>query len=305
MRHSPLNPPEDEHPFTHLEKGGPGGRYSPESEKPDYDHLDALEAKSIYLIREAYNKFDNLGMLWSVGKDSSVLLWLARKAFFGHVPFPIVHVDTSYMIPEMIEFRDHIVDEWNLDLAVGKNQEVIDDKATYPEGNASRVECCSRLKSDELEDTVERNGFEGIFLGIRRDEEGTRAKERYFSPRDQNSEWQYKDERPELWDQFKTDFKPGTHLRIHPLLHWTEVNIWEYIDREEIPTVSLYFADENNKRYRSLGCAPCTMPIDSDADTVPEIIDELKETDIAERSTRAQDQESEDAFEKLRAQGYM
>lgn len=295
----------NEDPFAHLTTGGANGRYSPASEKPDYSHLDELEAKSIYLIREAYNKIDNLGMLWSVGKDSSVLLWLARKAFFGHVPFPIVHVDTSFMIPEMIQFRDHIVDRWNLDLVVGRNDEVLENENTYPDGNATRVECCSSLKKDGLEQVIEDNGFEGVFVGIRRDEEGTRAKERYFSPRDKHFEWEYKDQPPELWDQFKTDFAPGTHIRIHPLLHWTEVNIWEYIDREEIPVVSLYFADENDRRYRSLGCAPCTFPVRSSARTVPEIIDDLHETNVEERSTRAQDQEAEDAFENLRTNGYM
>ena len=280
-------------------------RFSPSNEKPDYGHLDELEAQSIFIIREAFEKFDNPGMLWSMGKDSSVLLWLARKAFFGHVPFPILHVDTHYKIPEMIQFRDHLTEKWNLDLRVGENLEALGAKKTYPDGNATRVECCSALKRDALQDLIDAHGLEAIFLGIRRDEEGTRAKERYFSPRNKDFEWDFKDQPPELWDQFKTDFEPGTHLRVHPLLHWTEVNVWEYIDREEIPTLSLYFTNEDNKRYRSLGCAPCTFPIDSTAATVPEIIAELKATKIAERSTRAQDQESEEAFEELRASGYM
>ncbi|MFP4599788.1 MAG: sulfate adenylyltransferase subunit CysD [Persicimonas sp.] len=292
-------------PFSHLQEEQ---RFSPlgdQTDKPDYSHLDELEAQSIFIIREAFNKFENLGMLWSMGKDSSVLLWLARKAFFGHVPFPIMHVDTSYKIPEMIEFRDYVADQWNLDLRVGENTEVLASGKTFPNGEATRVECCSALKKDALQDLIADNDMHGVFLGIRRDEEGTRAKERYFSPRDKDFAWDFKDQPPELWDQFKTDFAPGTHLRIHPLLHWTEVNIWEYIDREEIPVVSLYFADENNHRYRSLGCAPCTDGIESTAKNVPEIIEELKATKVAERSTRAQDQEAEDAFEILRASGYM
>jgi sulfate adenylyltransferase subunit 2 len=143
-----------------------------------------------------------------------------------------------------------------------------------------------------------------VIVGIRRDEEGTRAKERYFSPRDKNFEWNFRDQPPELWDQFKTDFDPGTHIRIHPLLHWTETNVWEYIEREKIPVVDLYFA-RNGYRYRSLGCAPCTKPVQSSAGSVSAIIAELRETKLSERSTRAQDQESEDAFERLRASGYM
>lgn len=289
-------------PLAHLDEIP---RFSEPGDEPDYDHLDELETQSIYIIREALEKFENLGMLWSMGKDSSVLLWLARKAFFGHVPFPILHVDTHYKIPEMIAFRDHLADKWNLDLRVGENLEALEAKQTYPDGNATRVECCSALKKDALQNLIAEHGLEAIFLGIRRDEEGTRAKERYFSPRNRDFEWDFKDQPPELWDQFKTDFEPGTHLRIHPLLHWTEVNVWEYIDRERIPTLSLYFADDEGRRYRSLGCGPCTFPIESTARTVPEIIAELKATKVAERSTRAQDQESEEAFEELRASGYM
>jgi sulfate adenylyltransferase subunit 2 len=302
----------ERHPLSHLDELD---RFSSPDEMPAYSHLDELEAQSIFIIREAFNKFDNLGMLWSMGKDSSVLLWLARKAFFGHVPFPIMHVDTHYKIPEMIEFRDYVAKEWDLDLRVGENTEVLEAGKTFPNGNATRVECCGALKKDALQDLISVNDMHAVFLGIRRDEEGTRAKERYFSPRNKDFEWDFKDQPPELWDQFKTDFEPGTHLRIHPLLHWTEVNIWEYIDREQIPCVSLYFADHdqdgsdsNDKtsmRYRSLGCAPCTDGVESTANTVPEIIAELKATKVSERSTRAQDQESEDAFELLRASGYM
>ncbi len=279
-------------------------RYSPRETMPDYSHLDALEAQSVFIMREAFYKFSNMAMLWSIGKDSSVLLWLARKAFFGHVPFPCVHVDTSYKIPEMIKFRDELAVAWNLDMRVGGNTEALARGETYPNGTTDRVGCCSLLKRDALQDVIHANGFESVFLGIRRDEEGTRAKERYFSPRTKNFEWDFRDQPPELWDQFKTDFEPGTHLRIHPLLHWTEANIWEYIDRERIPIVPLYFTD-GGQRYRSLGCAPCTSAVLSSAETVPEIIEELKNTQVAERSTRAQDQEAEDAFERLRASGYM
>ncbi len=267
-------------------------------------HLDKLEHQSIYILREAFNKFDNLAMLWSIGKDSNVLLWLARKAFFGHAPFPVLHIDTTYKIPEMIEFRDRLAREWNLNLIVGQNNAALARGETFPNGRISRVQCCSLLKKDALQQVLEQHGFTGLILGIRRDEEGTRAKERYFSLRDKNFKWDFKDQPPEFWDQFKTHFDTGTHVRIHPLLHWTEINVWEYIHRENIPVVSLYFA-RDGRRYRSLGCAPCSAPIRSDATTVPEIIEELRRTRESERATRAQDHEAEDAFERLRESGYM
>jgi len=264
-------------------------------------HLEALESKSIFVIREARAKFKNLAMLWSIGKDSTVLLWLVRKAFFGHVPFPLVHVDTTKKIPEMIAYRDKVAREWGLDLIVATNEAALKG-GMGPE--LGRVTCCTSLKKDALQEVVRAKGFDGVLLGIRRDEEGTRSKERYFSPRDRAFAWDFIDQPPELWDQFKTDFEPGTHVRIHPLLHWTELNVWEYIEREKIPVVDLYFAKEG-RRYRSLGCAPCTASIESRAATVAEVIEELRGTKTAERSGRAQDREAEDAFERLRAAGYM
>lgn len=266
------------------------------------DHLDALESQSIYIFREAFNKIDKLAMLWSIGKDSNVMLWLARKAFFGHVPFPVLHVDTHHKIPEMIEFRDRMAREWNLKLIVGANIAALEAGMNPQKG---RVTCCAALKTEPLKKLIADHGFTGVFAGIRRDEEGTRAKERYFSPRGEAGNWDFRDQPPEFWDQFKTDFAPGTHLRIHPLLHWSEIDIWRYIARENIPMVSLYFANEAGRRYRSLGCAPCTGTIESRAATVAEIIDELETTRVSERAGRAQDQESEDAFERLRAAGYM
>ena len=269
------------------------------------DHLSRLEHQSVFILREAYNKLERLAMLWSIGKDSTVLLWLARKAFFGRVPFPLVHVDTTYKIPSMIEFRDRLVAEWGLQLVVGRNDEVLRAGQTYPEGRATRVECCSLLKKDALRQVLDAHGFTGVIVGVRRDEEPTRAKERYFSRRDRDMRWDATDQPPELWDQFNTDFEPGAHVRVHPLLHWTEVNIWEYIERERIPVIPLYFANEHGARYRSLGCQPCTQAIASEAKTVRQIIQELRETRVPERSGRAQDQESEEAFERLRRDGYM
>jgi len=268
------------------------------------DPLDRLEAQSIYILREAFHTFPRVAMLWSMGKDSNVLLWLARKAFFGHVPFPLIHVDTGFKLPEMIAFRDRLVREWGLELIVERNEEALRARQTFPDGRATRVACCSRLKKDPLQAIVARRELDAVFAGIRRDEEGTRAKERYFSPRGADFSWDFKDQPPELWDQFKTDFAPGTHIRVHPLLHWTEENVWQYVAREGVPVVPLYFA-RGGCRYRSLGCGPCTKPVPSDAQDVPAILRELAETRVAERSTRAQDQESEDAFERLRADGYM
>lgn len=266
------------------------------------DHLTELENQSVYILREAYKNFKNLAMLWSIGKDSTVLLWLARKAFLGHCPIPLVHIDTSFKIPKMIEYRDKYAQEWGLNLVVGQNKKALDEGMNYEKG---RIECCEALKTQGLAQIMKQEGYTGLILGIRRDEEGTRAKERYFSPRNKDFEWEFKDQPPELWDQFKTTFAEGTHIRIHPLLHWTELNVWEYIEREKIPIIDLYFADENGRRYRSLGCAPCTGSIESNASNVHEIIEELKKTSTAERSGRAQDQEDTYAMQKLRARGYM
>ncbi len=265
------------------------------------DDLDHLESQSIYIFREAYGKIEKLGMLWSIGKDSNAMLWLARKAFFGHVPFPCIHIDTSFKLPEMIAFRDRVSREWGVELIVGQNKAALDAGMNHEKG---RVVCCTALKTDGLKAVIEQHKFQGIFAGIRRDEEGTRAKERVFSPRGLAAEWDYRDQPPEFWDQFKTEFPPGTHVRIHPLLHWTELDIWRYIRREGIPVVDLYFS-KGGRRYRSLGCAPCTGSVASTASTLDEIIAELESTKISERSGRAQDKEAEDAFERLRVGGYM
>lgn len=292
------------------------------------DYLERLENRSIHILREAYSGFKQLGMLWSIGKDSTVLLWLARKAFFGHVPFPLIHVDTSFKIPEMIEYRDRLARSWRLDMIYGQNREALRSKQTFPDGNVTRLECCKALKTNALVNTL--NGtwprfrmnhetgeyepdsnteeFTGVIVGVRSDEEGTRSKERYFSARGTNSHWDIGDQPPEFWNQYKTDFAPGTHVRIHPLLDWTELNIWEYIDRENIPVVSLYFDQGDGTRYRSLGCAPCTKPVQSTARSVQEIIEELatgKFANIAERSGREQDKEDGGGLEALRREGYM
>lgn len=265
------------------------------------DRLDMLEAQSIYILREAYKSFGKLGMLWSIGKDSTVMLWLAKKAFFGHCPFPFIHIDTTYKIPEMIRFRDKIAKEYNLDLIVYTNWDAINNGMGPEKG---RLVCCKALKTDALQHVIDKYKFEGLIVGVRRDEEGSRSKERIFSERNKESEWNYTNQPPELWDQFKTDFPKGNHIRVHPILNWTELDIWQYIKRENIPVVDLYFA-KNGKRYRSLGCAQCTGQIDSNASTVDKIIEELKHTNINERAGRAQDKEDAYAMQKLRKDGYM
>jgi len=290
--------------------------------------LEKLESLSIYIIREAYREFKSLCMLWSIGKDSTVLLWLTRKAFFGHVPIPLVHIDTGFKIPEMISYRNKLAMEWRLNIIVGQNKKALNEKQTFPDGKLNRIECCKLLKTEALKHTlagdwermklnhktgkyeidVNKEPFTGVIVGVRADEEGSRSKERYFSPRDVQSEWDIVEQPPELWNQFKTDFAPGTHIRIHPLLDWTELDIWEYIKKENIPVVSLYFNKGDGKRYRSLGCYPCTKPIDSDAKNVDEIIYELKSgklKNIAERSGREQDKEDSGTLETLRRDGYM
>src|SRR3989338_8279144 len=292
------------------------------------DHLDELENQSIYIIREAYKNFRSLVMLWSIGKDSTVLLWLARKAFLGHVPFPLVHIDTAYKIPEMIQYRDKLALEWGLNMVYGINEQALKEKRTFPDGALTRLECCKTLKTDALVNTLSgkwpryrldhsakryvldenKEPYTGVIVGVRSDEEGSRSKERYFSPRDKHSDWDVGDQPPELWNQFKTDFAPGTHIRIHPLLDWTELDIWEYIDRENIPVVPLYFDKGKGERYRSLGCYPCTFPVQSTAKNVHDIVEELrtgKFSNIAERSGRAQDKEDGGGLETLRRDGYM
>ncbi len=263
------------------------------------DRLDILEAQSLYILREAYAAARPLAALWSVGKDSNVVIWLARKAFFGRVPFPVVQLDTGMELDEVYAYRDRYTREWGLDLRVidCPPEDEMDPELPPMTRAAAR-------KSAGLEKLLDGEGYKGVIVGIRRDEEATRAKERVFSPRATNGAWEYRDQPAEFWNQFTTDTPDGTHLRIHPLLHWTEVDIWRYSQRENIPINPLYFS-RNGKRYRSLGEKNITAPIDSDATTINEIIAELETTRVPERAGRLMDNESEDSFERLRSTGYM
>ena len=265
------------------------------------DHLTELENRSVYIIRESYHQFRKLAALWSVGKDSTTLIWLCRKAFLGRLPFPVIHIDTGRKFREMYKFRDDCVRKWGLKLIVARNDKAI---AAGVDPKKNKLDCCTQLKTQALKDCIAQHGFEALLLGIRRDEHGIRAKERYFSPRNQQFQWNYEDQPPELWDQYTTKADEETHVRVHPLLHWREIDIWRYIQREGLEVNPLYFS-RNGKRYRSLGCETCCEPIVSEAASVDDIVAELMTTKTAERAGRAQDKEDAYTMQKLRSLGYM
>jgi sulfate adenylyltransferase subunit 2 len=264
-------------------------------------HLNQLENESIFVIREAYNKTKNLAMLWSMGKDSSVMLHLLRKAFLGNCPIPLVHIDTSYKIPEMIEFRDSYVKRNSLRLIIGANTEALANGMGPEKG---RLQCCGSLKTEALINVVNEHKIQGLLVGIRGDEEGSRSKEKVVSPRSAGGSWVYKEQPAEIWHYYNLHVPESVHLRIHPLLQWREIDVWQYIEQENIEIIPLYFANDG-RRYRTLGCAPCTGSIESTACSVSEIIAELQTTNTSERAGRAQDQIDNYALQQLRSQGYM
>jgi sulfate adenylyltransferase subunit 2 len=263
------------------------------------DRLDELEAQSIFIFREAFARMKKLALLWSLGKDSNVMIWLARKAFFGHLPFPAMHVDTGKKFPEMYAFRDRYAAEWGIDLIVEPCPPIDAVDPTLPPAARSAAR-----KTEGLKLALAKHGFDGLIAGIRRDEEATRAKERVFSPRGLEGNWDVRDQPPEFWDHFNARLPAGAHLRVHPILPWTETDIWAYTRREGIPIIPLYLA-RDGKRYRSLGDADITFPVPSAARTIDEIIAELDTTRTPERAGRAMDHEAEDAFERLRVSGYL
>lgn len=263
--------------------------------------LDELENNSIYIIREAFRRFRSTALLWSIGKDSTTLLWLCRKAFFGKVPFPVMHIDTGFKFKEIYEFRDAYAKKWQLDLLIAKNEQALAQGMNNQKG---KFECCHALKTQALRQAMDKQCFEALLLAIRRDEHGIRAKERFFSPRDAEQRWDYRDQPPELWDLYQTEKTRAQHFRVHPLLGWREIDVWHYIRRENIPMVTLYFA-KKGLRYRSIGCETCCAPVPSTADTLKKIIRELETTDVSERSGRAQDKEDSYNMQKLRSLGYM
>ncbi|MBP02962.1 MAG: sulfate adenylyltransferase [Rhodospirillaceae bacterium] len=263
------------------------------------NHIQALESESIFILREAYKNCAKTGLLWSLGKDSCVLIWLAKKAFLGKVPFPVIHLDTGKEFPETYEFKKLYTKIWELDLISDMCPSIEEVDPSLPP--ASRF---AARKSLGLKDTIKKYDFQALIAGIRRDEQATRAKERVFSPRDSKNEWDFRDQPPEFWNQYNLSFPSGTHIRIHPLLQWTEIDIWRYIEKEKIPMVPLYFSN-NGRRYRSLGEIGITESMSSEAKTVAEIIEELENIKTPERAGRTMDHESEDSFERLRATGYL
>jgi sulfate adenylyltransferase subunit 2 len=294
------------------------------------EHLKALEAESIFILREAAAEFAHPVMLYSIGKDSSVMLRLAQKAFHpGKIPFPLLHVDTSYKFPEMIKFRDWYAKEVGAELIVHKNQKALDEGANpYDLGTQK---CCGFLKTRSLLDALAEGGFDAAFGGARRDEEKSRAKERVYSFRDAQGQWDPKNQRPELWTLFNGRHHKGESIRVFPLSNWTEMDVWLYIYAENIPIVPLYFAKERDAvirgntvllpqngvrlmpgeqtqkvmcRMRSLGCVPCTGAILSQADTVPKIIEEMVSFRRSERENRAIDHDEEGSMEIKKREGY-
>jgi sulfate adenylyltransferase subunit 2 len=294
------------------------------------NHLRALEAESIYILREAAAEFARPVMLYSIGKDSSVMLRLAQKAFFpGKIPFPLLHIDTSYKFPEMIEFRDRYTRELGVELIVHQNREALDAGANpFALGTQK---CCGLLKTKSLLDALNEGGFTAAFGGARRDEEKSRAKERVYSFRDVHGQWDPKNQRPELWKIFNSRIDKGESIRVFPLSNWTELDIWLYIHVEKIPIVPLYYAREREVverggsvvlihskqellrgeetkyvkcRMRSLGCVPCTGAIRSEADTVPKIIEEMVSFRRSERENRAIDHDEEGSMEIKKREGY-
>jgi sulfate adenylyltransferase subunit 2 len=295
------------------------------------DHLRALEAESIHIMREVVAEFERPVMLYSIGKDSSVLLRLAQKAFFpGPIPFPLLHIDTTYKFREMIEFRDRMATEVGARLIVHTNEEAIGE-GTQP-FKVGTQRCCGLLKTKALLDGLSAGNFDAAIGGARRDEERSRAKERIFSVRDPNGQWDPKRQRPELWNLLNGKLRPGESIRVFPLSNWTEIDIWQYIHLENIPIVPLYYAKEREVivrgnslivqeqpfvvtmpgekpqmvkcRMRSLGCSPCTGAIRSDADTIPKIIEELIQTKQSERLLRIIDHDQDGSMELKKREGY-
>jgi len=299
------------------------GRYS-------LSHLKYLEAESIHIMREVAAECEKPVMLYSIGKDSSVMLRLAEKAFYpGKIPFPLMHVDTTLKFKEMYEFRDRRVKEVGVDLIIYKHKKALED-GINPFDHGTQV-CCSFLKTRALVDSIREYGFDAALGGARREEEKSRAKERVFSFRDAEGVWDPKNQRPELWNIYNSKIKKGESIRVFPLSNWTELDIWQYIHAEEIPVVPLYFAKEREMlirddqlihldgkiplkdgekpqkvmcRFRTLGCYPCTGAIRSDAATIKDIIKEMMTVTISERSTRIIDHDQEGSMEIKKREGY-
>lgn len=292
--------------------------------------LKELEAESISIIRETAAEFEKPVLLYSIGKDSSVLIRLAQKAFYpARIPIALMHIDTGFKFKEMIEFRDQMQKKFGLDLFVSRNEEAISQGANPYDLGVQK--CCSLLKTRALLNALAAGSFDAAIGGARRDEEKSRAKERIFSIRDKEGQWDPKNQRPELWRLLNTRHSPGESFRVFPLSNWTELDVWKYIHDEKIPVVPLYFAEPRQVyvrgnlliaaderampmpgevsqaivcRYRSLGCSPCSGAIRSTATTVREIIDELSNIQVSERQNRVIDHDREGSMEIKKQEGY-
>jgi sulfate adenylyltransferase subunit 2 len=294
------------------------------------NNLGLLETESIHILREVAASFERPVMLYSVGKDSSVMVRLAQKAFHpGKIPFPLLHVDTTMKFKEMYAFRDRFVKEIDADLRVYAFREAL-DKGTDPWGLGT-VKCCALLKTQALLNALKEGGYDAAFGGARRDEEKSRSKERIFSFRDEFGQWDPKNQRPELWGLYNTLVNKGESIRVFPLSNWTELDVWQYIHQEKIPVVPMYFAKEREMivregqlipldgpvplkkgekpkkvmcRFRTLGCYPCTGAVRSNAATVPEIIEEIMTVKNSERITRLIDHDQDSSMEQKKKEGY-
>lgn len=294
-------------------------------------HLQLLEAESIHILREVVAEFSNPVMLYSIGKDSAVMLHLARKAFYpAPPPFPLMHVDTTWKFREMIQFRDKMASESGMDLIVHINEEgVRQNISPFTHGSALYTDI---MKTEGLKQAMDLYKFDAAFGGARRDEEKSRAKERIFSFRSANHRWDPKDQRPELWNLYNTRIKPGESIRVFPISNWTELDVWQYIHLEQIPIVPLYYAavrpvverdgmlimvDDDrlelksgesvqykSVRFRTLGCYPLTGAVESEADNLPQIIQEMLLTRTSERQGRLIDHDSAGSMEKKKQEGY-
>jgi sulfate adenylyltransferase subunit 2 len=297
---------------------------------PNLTHLRALEAESIHILREVAAEFQRPVMLYSIGKDSSVMVRLAQKAFHpGKIPFPLLHIDTTYKFHEMIAFRDRFTAEIGARLIVHTNRKAVQEGANP--FTLGTQKCCGLLKTRALLDALEAGGYDAAFGGARRDEEKSRAKERVYSFRDSFGQWDPKNQRPELWNLYNSRVNKGESIRVFPLSNWTELDVWQYIHLENIPIVPLYYAKEREMlvrggslisveqeiprmpgektqmvmcRMRSLGCSPCTGAIRSTADTVPKIIEEMMLFRRSERENRVIDHDQEGSMEIKKREGY-
>ena len=287
--------------------------------------LERLVQKSIYILREVKAQFKNPAVLWSTGKDSTSCINLIREAFYGEVPWPVVHLDTGFKFREIYEFRDRLAEEWSLNLIVARSPYY----GKVSPKTHSCEECCTLLKTEALKWAIREYGFDSIIVSIRRDEHAIRSMERYFSPRDRDFKWrvvrvqekQSGDSGLEAlqpvelsgWNLYESDYGPEcSHVRVHPILHWTEEMVWRYVEDRGLPYNPLYRADYvektyglKNRRYRSLGCKFCTVPIVSESSTVKEFIEEIRKSKLEERAGRRQDKESAYVMQKLRSLGYM